>query len=184
MAPLCSGLARRPLKAVAGVRIPSGLQGETPCQRQLRQGVLAFLGQRMSWTRIGLVLLVCPGSSGVGIVGSGGGDPKAARRAVELLRVEGQPRKAVRCRRGDARSGPAGAGLLPRAGSLGVGLLRTQEMPAIGQGGPTRTAHRPGQERPRSLPRHQLRPSEAGAHQSLRTHRGASMSRQVVGLGL
>ena len=38
-APLCSGLARRPLKAVARVRIPSGLQGETPCQRQLWQGV-------------------------------------------------------------------------------------------------------------------------------------------------
>src|SRR4051812_27461147 len=30
MAPLCSGLARRPLKAVARVRIPSGLQHEGP----------------------------------------------------------------------------------------------------------------------------------------------------------
>src|SRR5665647_1964873 len=30
-APLCSGLARRPLKAVARVRIPSGLPSETSC---------------------------------------------------------------------------------------------------------------------------------------------------------
>ena len=29
-APLCSGLARRPLKAVARVRIPSGLQNNPP----------------------------------------------------------------------------------------------------------------------------------------------------------
>src|SRR5215216_647732 len=31
-APLCSGLARRPLKAVARVRIPSGLQSKAPSQ--------------------------------------------------------------------------------------------------------------------------------------------------------
>lgn len=30
LAPLCSGLARRPLKAVARVRIPSGLPGQLP----------------------------------------------------------------------------------------------------------------------------------------------------------
>ena len=33
-APLCSGLARRPLKAVARVRIPSGLQGVNALVRQ------------------------------------------------------------------------------------------------------------------------------------------------------
>ena len=32
-APLCSGLARRPLKAVARVRIPSGLQKEATAPR-------------------------------------------------------------------------------------------------------------------------------------------------------
>ena len=42
-APLCSGLARRPLKAVARVRIPSGLQGERPSQMRFRLGRLAFL---------------------------------------------------------------------------------------------------------------------------------------------
>src|SRR3954469_368453 len=33
MAPLCSGLARRPLKAVARVQIPSGLRAQTQVKR-------------------------------------------------------------------------------------------------------------------------------------------------------
>ena len=45
-APLCSGLARRPLKAVARVRIPSGLPDEgAPDQWRHRSGALSRLGR-------------------------------------------------------------------------------------------------------------------------------------------
>src|SRR3954470_14319758 len=45
LAPLCSGLARRPLKAVARVRIPSGLPETSALHHQV-EGALAFAGHR------------------------------------------------------------------------------------------------------------------------------------------
>lgn len=48
LAPLCSGLARRPLKAVARVRIPSGLPGSMPSRHVPSVGDRQFAGGRYS----------------------------------------------------------------------------------------------------------------------------------------